>query len=387
MKRSVVEVITLTIAITLLATVMGFASNEYRLFLSNKGTYVKTSVSKNNTISYRTSFIPNSYFFFYDGKVYRLEKLKWEYRSTRRSPRDLTKLTNSIKSEDLILHRVTVNSKTSSVYFRDKTSKLLHASRLKGRDLWDYLTESKPEISMYADRIRTTEVHPTFVGDGLISYIAPYHSYSGGAHGVTDYHLNTYSIKERNHLKLSDLFEDWNEVKDELANLFVEWWDKKKQDFTDKKTKSGKDTYMMEDMVEGVSKNFYKEIQKDLGEREFALTSSKVGTRINIYFQTYTLGPNVAGGSWVSLPVGNFSGELYSRLRYRLPKVSSVGKIFRHPNYIGKKTSHLLAQDRPSGFNQEFSFYARELKPDSPRFYLVGKSLLEIGDSRGLYKP
>ena len=67
MKSSVVEVIALTIAITLLASVIGFASNDCRLFLSNKGTYVKTSVSKNNTVTYQTSFIPNSYFFFYEG--------------------------------------------------------------------------------------------------------------------------------------------------------------------------------------------------------------------------------------------------------------------------------------------------------------------------------
>jgi len=71
MKSSVVEVIAwtiaITLAITLLASVIGFASNDYTLFLSNKGTYVKTSVSKNNTVSYQASFIPNSYFFFYEG--------------------------------------------------------------------------------------------------------------------------------------------------------------------------------------------------------------------------------------------------------------------------------------------------------------------------------
>ncbi|MFB6215015.1 MAG: hypothetical protein ABEI54_04015 [Candidatus Bipolaricaulia bacterium] len=387
MKRSRLIASLVTVSLILLIFIVGYGDDSYKLFLSNKGTYVRTSISKNMTVSYRTSFIPNSYFFFYDGEVYRLEKLKWEYRSTRRSPRDLTKLTNLVRSEDLILHKVTVNSKTSMVYFHDESSRLLNASRLKGKDLWDYPTESKPKISMYADRIRTTEVHPTFVGDGLVSYIVPYHSYSGGAHGVSDYHLNTYSIKEGKHLTLSSLFEDWNEVKDELANLFTEWWNEKKQDFIGKKTGPGKDTYMMKDMVEGVSKNFYKEIQKNLGDREFALTSSEVGTRINIYFKTYTLGPNVAGGSWVSLPIGNFSGKLYAKLKYRLPKVSSLGKVFRRPDYIGKKTRHLLAQDRPSRFNQEFLFYARELKPDSSKFYLVGKSLLEIGDDRGLFKP
>lgn len=384
MVRKSYKVLLLTYLVVFSLCFASLGASDYQILLSNKGTYVNDGDHQ----SFGPNFVPNSYFFFHKDRLYRLERVKWEYRSTRRSLQDSSKLSHSIKSQDLILHRVNVDSESPEDSFYDETDVLLHSPRPALEDLWKTVTKPQADVQIYVDRFKETEVHPTFVGDGLVSYMMVYYWYSGGAHGIGGYDLNTYSVESGSQLRIADLFTDWREVKGGLVELFVDWWNKRKEDFIARGTGPGEESSTIKDLVEAVSKEFEKKVGHNLGEKNFALTSSEAGTRLNIYFQPYTLGPYVAGGSWVSVPFGSFPPEIYSNLNYRLPKESSVGKFLtRWPDYLGFKTKHILSGGGREPFDKEYFFRAYSISPESHIKCWVAKKLMEIGDSRGLFNP
>jgi len=68
---------------------------------------------------------------------------------------------------------------------------------------------------------------------------------------------------------------------------------------------TGEESSTIKDLVEAVSKEFEKKVGRNLGEKNFALTSSKAGTRLNIYSNPILWGltwPGAAGSPFPSVP-------------------------------------------------------------------------------------
>lgn len=206
------------------------------------------------------------------------------------------------------------------------------------------------------------EIHPTYLGNEIISLLKVYDSYTGGAHGVNNYKLQTYTLSGKE-LKVKDLFDNWSGVKYALRLALLEQWTKRETEFGNEVYKSDREDLGMELVtVTDMGGELVSLLKDKLGEKGFIFTLYEGGVRFNLYFPRYSLGANPLGGSWISVPLEETPKIVRKELGSWLSKTKIEGNLPKGLEYFSQRTELKRLFPKPGKFNEEFVIGKIELE-------------------------
>jgi len=347
MKSKEILIALLLVALTTIIC----TANSHEIYVTNQGTYLKKKDESFN----QSTFHPNAYYAKSERMLYHLERQGWQFPNDTDTSQKLGRRL-SVTAQDLMIERV---------YIRDidKCSYTLHSletlysgkERMKGwvksQSVATYHPNYKGEVKKLFNH---AEIHPTYLGGELVSVLRLYDKYTGGAHGVNNYAFHTYTLAGKE-LKVKDLFDDWERVKDGLKFSLLEEWVMRKKEFAEEMHREGKKNLEMRLLeVTDMGAELVEVLDSELADKGFIFTLSEQGLRLNLYFSRYTLGPNPMGGSWISVPVNELPETVKGELRNWLPENQLTRPLPEGLKYLSQSTQLKGIFPKPEKFDEEF---------------------------------
>lgn len=332
-------------------TVVTCTATSYELYVTNQGTYVK---EKGHALE-QSAFHLNAFYVKSERMLYHLERQGWQFPNDTDTSQKLERRL-SITAQDLMIERVKIRDV-------DKCSYTLHSletlysgkERMKGwvksQSIATYHPNYKGEVKKLFNH---AEIHPTYLGGTLVSVLRVYDKYTGGAHGVNNYEFHTYTLAGEA-LKVKNLFEDWERVKDSLKFSLLEEWVMRKKEFAEEMHREGKENLEMRLLeVTDMGAELVEVLESELANKGFIFTLSERGIKFNLYFSRYTLGANPLGGSWISAPVNEMPEIVKGELRSWLPENQLAQPLPEGLKYLSQKTQLKGLFPKPESFDEEF---------------------------------
>lgn len=272
----------------------------------------------------------------------------------------------SIISQDLMVERVEIRDINNCVYTLHSLETLYSGKeKMKGWVESQSMAAYHPNYTGAVKKLHNhAEIQPTYLGDKIISMLRVYDRYSGGAHGVNNYELHTYTLSGKE-LKIKDLFDDWLNVKHALKFSLMKKWMSGEVKISRQLYGEGKKELTEKLLtMTNMSGKLLEILENDLSDKGFVFTLSEEGVRFNLYFPRYSLGPNPLGGSWLSTPVKEMPEILQDGLGEWLTDYTQSGIPQKLPCF-SQKTQYYNIFPKPDKFSEEFVIGMQTLKDKS----------------------